>query len=158
MNYKTLKKQQWVEGVIKEFLDAPTTRQAIDEIGNAIFKMIEHTITEGGFPEEYPHEYIQKMQTNMEAVAGTRDFSAEDQKLIGDTLRFWRAVDKIAEITCCQLLMTDEMVEEEVRSEEIMGFFKGKTMCHHKALILILIKVHSHMIETVKIMKKLKGA
>lgn len=59
---------------------------------------------------------------------------------------FWKAVDKIIYLYCCQLLMTDEEVEEEVESTEIMGVFLNTFhCCYHEAMVEILEILHTWM-------------
>ena len=141
--------EDWLNEVVYEFLDAPTTRQAIEEIGHAVAEIIHYLKTEGklGDPKAGWSQFIQERIKDIDKELEGKDVSEDIQEASGQMKRFWNAVDKIIELYCCQLLMTDEDVEEAVEQPEIMELFPNSNhrcyhRCYHSAFIEIIELLH----------------
>jgi len=141
MNTHKITEDCYIEGVIEEFLDAPTTRQAIDELGQGVVEIINYLQKEGelGDPKAGWSEFINDRISDIDRELEGMDAPQYVQEASGQMKKFWKGVDKVLELYCCQLLMTDEDVEEEVEGPEIMEAFSGSDhRCYHSAMIEIL--------------------
>jgi len=142
-NMKTYKitHKSWFNKAVKEFVDAPTTRQAIDELGQGVVEIINYLQKEGelGDPKAGWSEFINDRISDIDGELEGMDAPQYVQEASGQMKKFWKGVDKVLELYCCQLLMTDEDVEEEVEGPEIMEAFSGSHhRCYHSAMIEIL--------------------
>ena len=148
MKTYTIRHEDWLDEVVEEFLDAPTTRQAIEQIGHGVAEIIHYLKTEGrlGDPKAGWSQFIEERIKDIDKELEGRDVPESIQKASGQMKEFWRAVDKVIELYCCQLLMTDEEVELAVEEPELMELYPcANHECYYGAFIEIIETLHAWM-------------
>ena len=148
METNTITHEDWLDEVVDAFLDAPTTRQAIEEIGYGVTGIINYVQTEGklGDPKAGWSQFIEERIQDIDKELEGRDVPESIQKASGQMKEFWRAVDKVIELYCCQLLMTDEEVALAVEEPELMELHPcSNHECYHGAFIEIIETLHAWM-------------
>lgn len=137
----------WLEGVIEELQYRKTTRQVVEEAGDAIIGLLSHVMETGVFDEKDLTEFIRKRQEALDAALTGRDLSEEDQLLVAENKRFWGGVEKLLDLSVFQLEFSDEFLEDEVRSPEIMRVYQTiNPVTYLEAIALIIRHLHRQMV------------
>lgn len=149
MNTHKITEDCYIEGVIEEFLDAPTPRQEIYEIGGAVCDIIIYLQDKVGIDSgDGYQDFLDNRMAELDHALKNKDVPEDIQKSVGAMRLFWKAVAKVIDLNCMQLIMPDEMVEDEICGPEIMGVLpEGENDCYHDALIQILRVLHAWMLE-----------
>jgi hypothetical protein len=133
--------ENWKNEIIREILDAPTIRQSVQEVGYGLSEIIDCLIDDCGNPDR-PNSYtfIEKEIKRYEEYSNQTGCRKKE-------LCIWKAVDEVMELYSCQLLMTDEEVEDATYDPKILSGLEGSNHhCHHSAFIAIFKSLQDYLI------------
>lgn len=133
--------EDWEKEIIREIQDAQTIRQSVQEVGYGLSEIIDCLIDDCGNPDR-PNSYtfIEKEIKRYEEYSNQTGCRKKE-------LCLWKAVDEVMELYSCQLLMTDEEVEDATYDPKILSGLEGSNHhCHHSAFIAIFKSLHDYLI------------